>query len=473
MKILFVASECAPIAKAGGLGDVVGSLPKAINGPGFDVSVVIPFYEKIRIKKRELKLVIKNIPVMFEQKKEKFNLWKIFLPQSNVCPYLIESKKYFSEKGINISSDASSEGSRKEAVRFLFLSAASIEAAKFIKPDILHCHDWHTAIIPSLLKEKCLKIKTLLTIHNLAYQGIYSAETINKLLGIDYSREVNCLKEGILNADYINTVSLSYSLEILTPQFGCGLENSLQKRKKRLTGIINGLDESHFNPENDPLIKEKYSRQNIERKIADKIYLQKKYFKKANPEIPLLAVVSRLAGQKGVDLIMEIFPTLMNKNIQFILLGEGIRDYENFFLKASRDFPGKFRAEIGFNEKLAHQIYAGADIFLMPSAFEPCGLGQLIAMKYGTVPVARAIGGIKDTVLPVKITEGKAEGTGFLFQDYSSGDFLKLLENALDLYNNKKDVWKQVQINGMKQDFSWKKSSKKYKSLYEKIMKYR
>lgn len=470
MKILFTASECASFAKAGGLADVVGSLPKSLKKIGADVSVLIPFYGIIPLEKRELKLILKENKILFNGKEEKFNLWQTHLPESNVPLFLIEHTDYFRD-GIYPESDASSGGSTNEARRFLFLSLAAVEIARTMKFDILHCHDWHTAFIPSLLKSKGLKIKTLITIHNLAYQGIFSGEIVNDLLGTSYSQEVNCLKLGILNADFVSTVSPSYAQEILTPQYGFGLEESLQTRRKNLTGIVNGLDESHFNPKNDPLIKKGYAWENINEKSSNKIYLQKKCFKKANPEIPVLGIVSRLAEQKGIDLIMEIFPDLMKKNIQFILLGVGMTTYESFFREAARDFPEKFWIKIAFDEKLAHEIYAGADIFLMPSFFEPCGLGQQIAMKYGTVPVARATGGIKDTVTPIKITEGKAEGTGVLFQNYSADDFLRSIESALALYNERKDIWKQVQENGMKQDLSWNQSSKKYKSLYRKILK--
>jgi len=470
MKVLFIASECAPIIKVGGLADVVGSLPKTLKALGVNVSVALPFYGAINIKRGNLRLVRKNLSVIFQGRKENFNLWQTFLPGSRVPLFLIENKKYFSGESVYIESDASSGGSKRETARFLFLSVAGVEVAKRIKTEILHCHDWHTAAIPFLVKKEGFKIKTLLTIHNLGYQGIYSYDIVNNLLGTNFSKNVNCIKLGILNADFINTVSSSYALEILTPRYGFGLEKYLQKRKKHLTGILNGLDSDLFNPETDSYLKKNYGAKNIKDKIYNKIYLQKKCFKSVNLEIPILGIVSRLADQKGMDLIKDLFTSLMKKNLQFILLGKGSKEYKVFFRKASKSFPEKCWVKIGFDEKLAHQIYGGADIFLMPSFFEPCGLGQQIAMKYGTVPVARSVGGIKDTVEPLRIGKKKIKGTGFLFQRYKAGEFLKALKDALKCYRTK-DIWEQIQINGMKQDFSWQKSAKKYKSLYKKILK--
>ncbi len=472
MRVLLIASECAPIAKVGGLADVVGALPKALKSLRVNVSVALPFYEAIKIKKKKLELVKRNIPVVFNQQKENFNLWKTYLPNSKVPLFLIENNKYFSGKGVYVESDASSGGSEKEAARFLFLSVAGIEIGKLIKADILHCQDWHTAITPFLIKKQGDKIKTLLTIHNLGYQGIYPAKIVNKLLGTNLpGKKINCLKLGILNADFINTVSPSYALEILTPKYGFGLHRYLKKRKKHLVGILNGLDYDLFNPTTDSFLKKKYSWKNVRHKAINKAFLQKKCFKKVNQEIPILGIVSRLAEQKGIDLIKGIFSSLMKMNLQFILLGKGSPAYERFFQKVSKRFSQKCYVKIAFDEKLAHQIYGGADIFLMPSDFEPCGLGQQIAMKYGTVPVARAVGGIKDTVLPViKQNKKKIKGTGFLFKRYKKEDLLKTIQKALSFYE-KKELWKQIQINGMKQDFTWRKSAKKYKALYQKLLK--
>jgi len=466
MKILFVASECAPIAKVGGLADVIGALPKALKKLGADVSVLIPFYESITLKREDLKLVLEERKIQFNGGLEDFNLWQTFIPKSKVPLLLVENKKYF-QGNVYVEADASAGGSEEEAKRFLFFSATTAEIAKILKFDILHCHDWHTAIIPFLLKKEGTKIKTLLTIHNLQYQGIYSFSVFNRLLNTEFREDVNCLKEGILNADFINTVSPNYAKEILTPEYGYGLEKFLGQRKNNLAGILNGLDTEEFNPKTDKNLETNYSLEDIEKKEKNKIYLQKKYFKEADLNIPVLGIVSRLADQKGIDLIKEIFPDLMKENIQFILLGTGIKEYEIFFEKKKKEFPQKFWAKIGFDDNLARKIYAGADIFLMPSLFEPCGLGQLISMRYGTVPVVRRTGGLKDTVLPATLNGNR---TGFVFEKYSVKELIKTIRKSLTFYKNKK-IWRKIQINGMKQDFSWEKSAKKYLSIYKKLKK--
>lgn len=467
MKVLFAASECSPIVKVGGLADVVGSLPKALKGLGVDVSVVIPLYESIK-NRENLNLIAKEIPIFFDGKKQTFSVWQGFLPQSEVPVYFIDKPEYFFD-GVYIEPDASSGGSETEAKRFLFLSLAVIEITRLLelRPDILHCQDWHTAIVASLLKLRAQgsglrAIKTVLTIHNLGYRGIYPSEIVNRLLGTNLKeKEVNCLKEGILNADFINTVSPNYAKEILRPEYGFGLEEALKKREKegKLIGILNGLDTESFNPETDSYIKSNYSSETLEKKEENKIFLQEKCFQKADPKIPVLGMVSRLAEQKGFDLIIEIFSELMKENLQFILLAQGKKEYEDFFKDRAKEFSPKFWVKIGFDPELARQIYAGVDIFLMPSFFEPCGLGQMIAMRYGTVPLARETGGIKGTV---------TKETGFLFKKYDAKELQKTIKKALEIYQNKK-IWRCLQINGMRQDFSWNQSAKKYLEIYQTL----
>jgi len=472
MKVLFVTSECTPLAKVGGLADVAGSLPPALRKLGLDVFIALPFYGFISREDKSLKPLSKDLKINFDGKEESFSLWQTLLPGSRVPVLLIENDKYFGGKSVYIEEDASSGGSEAEAARFLFLSVVGIKIGQLIKAQIIHCQDWHVALVPFLVKQKKLKdIKTFLTIHNLAYQGIYQAKIVNRLLDTDFpEEEVNCLKMGILNADLISTVSPSYAKEILTKEYGSGLEKYLKKRKKNLVGIINGLDLETWNPSTDPHIKSKYSIQSLEKKKENKTYLQKKFFKKANPDTPLLGIVSRLAEQKGFDLIEKIFPQLMKEGINLFILGKGAPQYQKLLEDKAKEYPEKFGAKIGFDEELAHQIYAGADIFLMPSSFEPCGLGQLIAMRYGTVPLVRATGGLKDTVSSVKIKKGKTTGSGFLFKDYGAENLLKTIKDALDVYKDK-EVWRQVQENGMKQDFSWEKSAKKYLKIYKELIK--
>ncbi|MBZ9569655.1 glycogen synthase [Patescibacteria group bacterium] len=462
LKTLFIASECAPIAKIGGLADVTGALPKALKPLGVDVSVILPFYKVIKIKKNKLKLVKKNIPVIFNRKKESFNLWKTFLPNTNVPLFLIENKKYFSGKGVYVESDASSGGSEAEAGRFLFLSVAGIEIAKLMNADILHCQDWHTAIIPFIIKKEGHKIKTLLTIHNLGYQGIYPNKLVNKFLGTNFpEKNVNCLKLGILNTDLLNTVSKTYSREILTKKYGEGLKKILLKRKKDLSGILNGIDQDRFNPKTDSSLKANYSFSNLNKKKENKIDLQRILKLPQNQKTPLFSFIGRLTSQKGVDLICKIAPFLVNSSCQLVVLGKGERKYEKNLLKLARKYKKNISVKIKFDSALAQNIYAGSDFFLMPSKFEPCGLGQLISQRYGTIPIGRETGGLSDT-----IRHGK---TGFLFKEYKAEAFLRSIKRALKFYQNEKE-WKKLIERAMKKDFSWKKSAKEYIKLYRKLL---
>jgi starch synthase len=465
LKILFVASECTPIAKVGGLGDVIGSLPKALKELGVDVRICLPKYEIIDFKKYKFELIAKDIEV----KNERVNIYQGFLPESEVILYLLENEKYFGQNGVY-------PGFKKEIERFLFFSQAVLEIFPAINwfPDIIHCHDWHTAIVAPLLnlKPKNLKPKTLLTIHNLSNQGKWSAKKILDFLNLkgneienlkvrDKDGDFNILQQGILNADLLNTVSPTYAKEILTKEYGEGLEESLIKRKKELFGILNRIDKKKFNPEIDPDLKTNYSHRNLERKIENKIHLQEILNFKKNPEIPLFGFISRLTSQKGIDLIIDIVPELIKRNCQLVILGVGSPDYEKKLLELSQKYPRNISVQIKFDPILAQKIYGGADIFLMPSKFEPCGLGQMVAMCYGTIPIARKTGGLADT-----IEDGK---TGFLFKEYKVEAFLKTIKKALNLYQNKEE-WQKLTREAMKKDFSWVLSAKEYLKLYKKLL---
>ena len=459
MKILFAASECAPFAKVGGLADVVGSLPKSLKEIGADVSVVLPMYGEINIKEEEIEIIKEDVKIFFNGKETSFNLKKTFLKDSDVPLILIENEEYF-KGGVYLTEDASSSGEEDEAARFFFFSRAALETAKIMDFNVIHCHDWHTALIPYFVKKENLNFKTVITIHNLGYQGIYKKDIPNKLLNENFDEDINCLHLGILNSNLITTVSPNYAKEILTPEFGFGLESEIKKRKESLSGIINGIDESIFNPGTDHYILKNYTKETINIKKENKKALQKECFGFSDESIPVFSIISRLAEQKGFDLIEEIFEKLMEENIQFIILGKGMKKYEDFFEKKSKEYPKKFFAKLGFDEKLAHKIYAGSDIFLMPSHFEPCGLGQLIAMKYGTVPLARAVGGLKDTIIHKK--------TGFLFESPKPSKLLGTIKESLDYYKNKK-IWEKIQDKGMEQDFSWQNSAKEYLKIYNKL----
>ncbi len=467
MKIIHQAAEYGPLVKVGGLADVVGSLSKALKKKGLDVSVVIPFYGTIKIKEKNKELIKENLKISFGGKEETFNLWKAIVPGEEVPVFLIESR-YFQKKEVYYRKDASSGGGKKEAEKFLFLSKAGLKVTEILGADILHCHDWHVGITPFLIKEEKGDLRTLLTIHNLKYQGEYPPKIVNSLLGTSFKKEVNCLKLGIKTADLVNTVSPSYAREILTEEFGSGLGEVLKRREDDLLGILNGLDVTFFNPKKDKFLIQNYSVDSLEKKKENKKELQKRYFKKVNQKIPLLGMITRLAPQKGIDLVEKIFKDLLEREVQFILLGEGREEYENFFRKMDKEY-GNFSAQVEFNEELAHKIYAGADIFLVPSKFEPCGLGQMIAMNYGTVPIVRAVGGLKDTVSPVKKEKEKINGTGFLFDDYKAESLFETIERGLKFFRNKK-IWIEVQKNGMKKDFSWKASAQRYIETYKRLL---
>ena len=466
MKLLFVASECTPIAKVGGLGDVVGALPKALAELGLDVRIVIPKYRIIDENKYHFELIASKIGV----REEFINIYQGLLPESKVIVYLLENEKYFGEN--EVYSHISSFGGIE---RFLFFSETILDIFSHIKwfPQIIHCHDWETAIIPLLLKLKGEKrIRTLLTIHNLAVQGKWNPKDVFHLLNLngneietlrfrDKDKDFNILQQGILNADLLNAVSPTYRKEILTKKYGNGLENFLAQRKNSLLGILNGIDFVRFNPETDPAIKENYSVINFEKKNKNKIELQKIFQLPEKKNALLFGFIGRLDPQKGIDLIIKILPNLVKSDCQLVILGKGEKEYEKELQELAKKYPKNIFVYIKFDPVLAQKIYAGSDIFLMPSKFEPCGLGQMIAMRYGTIPIVRETGGLADTVIQRK--------TGFLFKQYNSRALVKIINEALKVYENKKE-WQKIIKRAMKEDFSWKISAKEYLSLYKKLL---
>jgi len=472
LKILFIASECTPIAKVGGLGDVIGSLPKALKELGLDVRIAIPKYKIIDEKNYPLRLIASEIKIG----EELVNIYQVFLPGSEVLVYLLENEKYFGENGIYFEKTAF-VSSFKEIKRFLFFSQTVLEIFENFswQPEIIHCHDWHTATAPLLLKTKSYKLKpkVLLTIHNLANQGKLEAKEILDFLDFkgdeienldirDKEGNFNILQQGILNADLLNTVSQNYAREIRTKEYGEGLEGYLLRRKKDLYGILNGIDKDRFNPETDSNIKTNYSFKNMERKIENKIDLQRILEFPENSNTPLLGIINRLTSQKGVDLIIEIIPEIVKLNCQLVILGVGNEEYEKKLLALSQKYPKNISSQIKFDPVLAQKIYAGSDIFVVPSKFEPCGLGQIISMAYGTIPIVRKTGGLADTV--------KDKKSGFVFKEYKSAALLDTVKKALNFYKNPKE-WRKLIKVAMSKDFSWRKSAKKYLKLYQKLIK--
>jgi starch synthase len=487
IKVLFLAAELNPLAKVGGLADVIGALPKSLIKREIDVRIMIPCYGIIDKEKYGLKTSDQPIKVFFNGQDEEVQIYQTYLPGSQAIVYLIENKNYLSEGGVYFEKDASSGGTPKECQRFSFFTKLSLEILPHLVwwPDIIHHHDWHVGLLPVFLKMKAKQdkryknIKSILNIHNLAYQGKYNhVETLKLLdlnekafptLGIKFgeNRDINFLQQSILNTDLIITVSPNYAKEILTEEYGECLNKDLGERKNFIYGILNGIDTERFNPANDTSIVKNYSAKNIENKKANKLYLQKVVGLEENPEIPLFGFIGRLSEQKGIDLVGQIIDDLAKKSIQLVVLGAGLDPFEKIAQSMVEKYPKNVFVKIAFDAKLAQQIYAGADFFLMPSRFEPCGLGQMISMRYGTIPIARATGGLKDSILEFNLKT--REGTGFLFYEYKPTKFLKAIDKALNVFK-KPDVWPQIIKNAMQQDFSWEKSSKKYIELYKKVL---
>ncbi len=489
MKILFVASEVDPILKVGGIADVVGSLSKRIKELGAEVRIIIPFYQPLKEKLKGSLTQLTSFKVWADQEEEEVVVWETqFLSGSEkIKLYLISHPEYLSAKDIYL--DVKDFAHLK---RFLFFNQAVMGFLENFswQPEIVHCHDWQAGILPLLIKKKKLNIKSFFTIHNLLIQGQWNYDSTLKFLGLSeqdypslkykktgpYGENFNVLQQAILNADLISVVSPNYAQEIKTKKYYArGLEKVIKKREKDIHGILNGIDIKTFNPQTDKNIVQNYSFKDIFLKNENKIFLQKSLKLKPDSEIPLLTMVSRLDVQKGVDLICQATENLITKNIQFIFLGTGERKHEKMLKGLSERYPEKVKALIKFDSKLAQQIYAGGDMFLMPSKFEPCGLSQLIAMRYGNIPIARATGGLVNTVENIREEKKlfglkkKIKGTGFVFDGFSPEKFTQTIKRALCFYDHKKQ-WKKIQENAMQKDFSWKNSAENYLKLYKKLL---
>ncbi|PLX27215.1 glycogen synthase [Candidatus Parcubacteria bacterium] len=485
LKILMAAAEVSPLAKVGGLADVVGSIAPALQKLKTDTRIIMPLYGSIDKKSFSLKKTHSNIKVPSGRVMINVNIWEAILPKSKVKIYFIDAPQYFDQKEVYLKTNNSE--------RFLFFSYAILFILPIInfEPDIIHCHDSHTALIPDIIKTNNLEyiknLKTLYTIHNFRYQGktrptVLSTGNLNadllKSLSIDIKDgDVNFMVQGVLNADLINTVSPSYAKEIVSSAYGAGLEKIIKRRKNDLFGILNGIDTDFFNPAKDKYIYKKYNINTINKKQDNKVALQKELGLPINKNKAVVALISRFAWQKGIDLFTDEFLTL---DCQFVFLGTGSREYEQHIQKLAKKYPKNISANIKFNVELAQKIYASSDIFLMPSRFEPCGLGQMISMRYGTVPVVRETGGLKDSVKSLNIKKGKnriyrfskpVTATGFSFKKIDEKEFFEALKSALYVYYNHPESWRHIQKNCMKKDFSWKSSAKEYLQLYKKILK--
>ncbi len=473
MKILVVGSEAYPFSKTGGLADVIGSLPKELKTIGVDVRVVIPKHMWTKEKFGAELTFISSYKVPVNEKMEYAGIEVI--KKDNVIFYFIDNEYYFGYRNTLY-------GHYDDGERYGFFNNAVLLMLRELNwyPDIVHCNDWQSGLIPYLLDKKFRsfseykKIKTILTIHNIAYQGRFSKELL-PYLNVEYGNElefdnlINFLKCGIVTADYVTTVSPTYAQEILYDYFGYGMQYALRYRVDRLIGIINGIDYDTFNPKVDDKIAYRYSTYNyIKGKTSNKKILRE-YYSLEDNESPIIGVVSRLTEAKGFDLIQDVIEELlMDKKIQFVLLGSGDNKYEEYFKSLQEKYNKQVGVFIGYSDEMARKIYAGSDMFLMPSRFEPCGLSQLISMKYGTVPIVRKTGGLKDTVSIFNKFTG--EGTGFGFENYDSTDLMHALNNALEVYYGDQKQWKQIVKRDMQQDFSWKQSALKYVQLYKLLI---
>lgn len=477
MKVLFAASELTPIAKVGGLGDVAGALPIALKKLGVDIRVALPYYESVHDAKIPVKKLDVGVIVRWNDKPENVEVYETVIPGSDVPLYLFEHP-ILSRGPIYMSTSAfvDSEG---ELNRFTFFSqvlSASLNVLPW-QPKLLHLNDWHLSFVPLLLRAGQRLTPTLLTIHNLANQGITDPAILSSLgltptvspeLEADLRDDgrVNIFQEGLVHATFLNTVSPTYAEEIKTPEFGEGLDPILRRRSHELVGILNGIDVKRFNPATDPHIPAHYSAENFVGKAACKAELQKRCGLAVDPTKPLFGLVSRLTNQKGIELIAQVLSEIVSAGGQAVLLGAGEPELEQSLVAVENSYPGVVFVKIGFDAALAQEIYAGADVFLMPSRFEPCGLGQMVAMRYGTLPIVRATGGLKDSVIDVDADS--EHGSGFVFGTYDIGAFRDAIKRSLSLFLQK-DQWYTVLRRAMVQDFSWQHSSKEYLKLYERL----
>lgn len=474
MKILYVAAEAAPFIKTGGLADVAGSLPISIKKLGHDIRVVMPLHGMIKDEYKHKMKKIHEYSVDLNWRRQYVGVMELKL--NGVVFYFLDNEYYFNRNH--------PYGEIDDGERYAYFSKAVALLPKEIdfKVDVIHSNDWHTALVNLFIHEfakgdKYYKdIKKIFTIHNLKYQGIFPPSVLGEVMGISdeyinddsikYYDSINYMKAGIVYADRITTVSKSYADEIKYGFFGEGLEGSLSHHSDKLTGIINGIDYDVFNPEKDPEIEYNYNIKNIKNKSKNKAHIQKIYKLPQKKNVPLISIVSRLVDMKGLDLISHILDEILQDDIQIIVLGTGDKKYEDLFKHFQWKYPEKLSANIYFSESEAHKIYAGSDLFLMPSMIEPCGLSQLIALRYGTIPIVREVGGLKDTVIPFnKYTN---EGNGFSFKNYNAHELLFKIKDALDLYREDKDSWNSMILRAMNSDNSWEHSSKEYLKLYNK-----
>lgn len=482
MRILFVTPEIHPLIKTGGLADVGGSLPAALRGLGVDVKVLVPGYPKVLAGAGNIELccALHGLP-----EAQTVRLLSATLPGSGVPLLIVDCPALYQRDG-GPYQDAYGSDWPDNCSRFALLSRVAAllgsEASPLdFRPDVVHCNDWQSALAPALLHfMPGRKAATITTIHNLAFQGIFPVSEFDRvglpaesfdIEGVEYYGNFSFLKAGLYYADRITTVSPTYAEEIQREPLGFGMHGLLAQRRTSLSGIVNGIDTSDWNPASDSRVAAPYSAGKLGGKAASKRALQDKFGLAADPDIPLLGIISRITHQKGVDVLLDILPRLLDRPVQFVLLGTGEAELENGFRQLATTHHGQVGITIGFDENLSHLIEAGIDLFLMPSRFEPCGLNQMYSQRYGTPPIVHATGGLADTVVdtnPATLAAGTA--TGFVFDSMTAASLYACIDRALAVYGDKV-TWRKVQRNGMKQDFSWKKSAEDYLALYRSLAK--
>jgi starch synthase len=481
MKIVFAASECVPFAKTGGLADVVGALPPALAALGHDVTVYLPKYKQTKVT--DAKTVVRSITVPFD---DRYRFCSVVDggTHSGVRFYFIDYPPYFERDALY---GTPLGDYRDNAERFALYSRAVLEGCKVLGvPDVFHCHDWQSALVPILLRsvyaeDPALRdVATAFTIHNMGYQGLFPPDTLPLLMlpwdlftidKLEFYGRLNFLKGALVFSDFITTVSRKYSQEIQTAEYGFGLEGVLRGRAGTVTGILNGVDYNEWSPQTDKFIAAHYAPEDLGGKAKCKQDLLTEFgVRNADPKLPVIGIVSRFAAQKGFDLILQVADRLAREDMIVVALGAGDKEYEDLFRRLNKQFPQKFAVKVAYDNKIAHKIEAGADMFLMPSRYEPCGLNQIYSLKYGTVPVVRATGGLDDTI--ENWDPHTRKGTGFKFTEYSGEALLATLRAALQAFRNK-ESWQALMRNGMNKDFSWTASAREYVKIYERVRQLR
>lgn len=478
-KILFATSEVYPLVKTGGLADVAASLPRALLKLGQEVKILLPAYSSVLEKAKSVgtkevaKIEVDGYSVSLKQTR---------LPGTKVVVWLVDIPEFFERPGNPYCGPDGNDWPDNHKRFYVFAKVAELIALDQVnlnwKPSIVHCNDWQTGLIPALLSLHPQRPATVFTIHNLAYRGLFSYQGFAELNlpavfwhheRLEFYGQMSFMKGGLAFADHITTVSPSYAQEIQTPEFGCGLDGLMRYRSDALVGILNGIDTDEWNPGTDAHLSCNYNRRTLGNKVKNKLALQEELGLAIDGDIPLLGFVGRLVDQKGVDLILSQMKELLNENCQLVILGSGFPHYEQALTSIAAQYPLKVAVALGYNESFAHRIEASSDIFLMPSIFEPCGLNQMYSLRYGTLPIVHAVGGLRDTVFENTREDGLENTNGFVFNGATAEELFSAIQRAINLFQQK-DQWKKLQLNAMSKDFSWDVSAKEYLAIYEQAV---